>query len=103
MIVAGKAEFAEFAFVFHANGPIPAAASPAGARARSFEMQQRVDFDPPQIGTQCSTPIKLPRHQAKHRLLGVQPVFRFVEHHRMRSVDHLVGHLLAAMRRAGSA
>ena len=32
-------------------------------------------------------------------LLGMQAIFRLVEHHRLRSVDHLVGNLLAAMRR----
>ena len=33
----------------------------------------------------------------EHALLRVQAVFRFVEHDRLGPVDHLVGHLLAAM------
>ena len=35
----------------------------------------------------------------EHALLRVQAVFRLVEHHRLRPVDHLVGDLLAAVRR----
>src|SRR5258707_4707257 len=31
-------------------------------------------------------------------LLGVQSVFRLVEHHRLRSIDHVGCHFLAAMR-----
>ena len=44
----------------------------------------------PRVGVQA------PGQQA---LLGVQPVFRLVEHHRLRPVHHLVGDFLAAMRR----
>ncbi len=40
--------------------------------------------------------VQAPGQQA---LLGVQPVFRLVEHHRLRPVHHLVGDLLAAMGR----
>ena len=32
-------------------------------------------------------------------LLGREPVLRLVVHHRLRAVDHLVGHLVAAVRR----
>ena len=38
--------------------------------------------------------VKTPRQNA---LLRVQPVFGFIEHDRLRSVDHFVGDLLAAM------
>src|ERR1700691_5284032 len=34
----------------------------------------------------------------QYALLRMQPVLRFVEHHRLRAVDHLVGNLFAAMR-----
>src|SRR4051812_34138991 len=47
----------------------------------------------------CRTSRPLAEAPGQDSLLGVQAVLGFVEHHRLRAVDHLVGDLLAAMRR----
>jgi hypothetical protein len=55
------------------------------------------------VGAGMASPFALaprhPQHPGQHALLRVQPVLRLVEHHRLRSVDDLLGHFLAAMRR----
>ena len=38
-----------------------------------------------------------PEGPAQDGFLGMQAVFGLVQHHRLRTVDHLVGHLVAAM------
>jgi hypothetical protein len=46
------------------------------------------------------TVARLPRrahHPGQHAFLGMQPVLRLVEHHRVRAVDHAGIHFLAAM------
>ena len=40
-----------------------------------------------------------PQTPAHHRLLRMQPVFRLVEHHRVRAVHHGAGHLVIPVRR----
>ena len=47
----------------------------------------------------CAVAITGVQAPGQDALLGMQAVLRLVEHHRLRPVDHLVGDLLAAMRR----
>lgn len=42
-------------------------------------------------------PSNLAKAPGENGLLGMQPVFRLVEHNRLRPVDHFIGHFLTAM------
>src|SRR5436309_823733 len=70
----------------------------ASTRAASKRAQARTA-----LGLRKSTPLDLARRWAQapgeDALLRVQPVFRLVEHHRLRPVHDLTGDLLAAVRR----
>ena len=64
-------------------------------KGRGEEGTRRLRRDDKAISPCSRHRLKTPRQNA---FLRVQAIFGFVEHHRLRTVDHLVGDFVAAMR-----
>src|SRR5947209_16375284 len=83
-----------------------AAGSRTGMPVSGSDMRLYMDLcgalcEPPSAA-QCGTgvcPQSACEAPGQYALLGMQPVFRLVEYHRLRAVDHVVRDLLAAVRR----